>query len=182
MVSAPSGGGKGTILAAAFKRDDRLRYAVSATTRAARPGEVDGRQYTFLSADEFKRWIADDRFAEWAEVHGEYYGTPASELDAILKSGCDPVLELDVQGMRTITQHLDDVISIFIVPPSLEILEQRLRDRGDLTEAQLALRLKNAEEEMAASKEYDYVILNDDLNEAIDAFVAIVADPHPSEG
>ena len=176
MVSAPSGGGKGTILSQAFKRDDSLRYAVSATTREPRPGEIEGRHYIFLSADQFKEWIATNRFAEWAEVHGEFYGTPEQELDDILQSGHDPVLELDVQGMRSMRQQRDDVVSVFIMPPSLEVLEQRLRDRGDVSEEKLRLRLKNAEEEISARKEYDYVILNDDLNEAIDSFVAIVAD------
>ena len=174
VVSAPSGGGKGTILAKVFEQDDGLRAAISATTRESRKGEVDGEHYNFVSEDEFRRWIEEDRFAEWATVHGEYYGTLKSELSEILGSGHDAVLELDVQGMQSISGGRDDVVSIFIVPPSMEVLENRLRERGDMDEAQLGLRLGNAVEEIAASEEYDYTVLNDDLDKAVAEFLAIL--------
>lgn len=175
VVSSPSGGGKGTILGEVFQRDARLRHAVSATTRTVRKGEIDGRHYYFLSGEQFERWIREGRFVEWATVHGEYYGTLKSEVDSILESGLDVVLELDVQGMRSIAQQRDDIVSIFIMPPSIETLEERLRDRGGLSEEELRLRLKNAEEEIAAKKGYDYVVLNDVLKDAVTAFETILS-------
>ncbi len=174
VVSAPSGGGKGTILGEVFKRDDFLRHAVSATTRAPRATEVNGQHYHFLSEEQFRQRIADDQFVEWANVHGAHYGTLKSEIERILASGIDVVLELDIQGMRSITQERDDVVTIFILPPSMEVLEERLRNRGGLDEEQLRLRLNNAKEEIAAKKEYDHVILNDALAEAVSAFEAVL--------
>ena len=176
VVSSPSGGGKGTILADVFQRDSRLRHAVSATTRSPREGEVDGTHYHFLDTQRFKGWIAEGRFAEWATVHGKYYGTLKSELASILDSGFDVVLELDVQGMRSISQQREDVVSIFIAPPSLKALEERLRGRGGIREEELRLRLKNAEEEMRAKKEYDYVVLNDILEDAVKIFESILSE------
>ena len=170
MVSAPSGGGKGTILGEVFKGDALLRHAVSATTRSPRASEADGRDYHFLSEEQFREWIEEGRFAEWAMVHGAYYGTLKKEIEGILGSRLDVVLELDVQGMRSITRERDDVITIFIMPPSIDVLEERVRGRGDVDEEQLRLRLKNAEEEIAARKEYDHVIVNDVLAEAVSAF------------
>ena len=176
VVSSPSGGGKGTILADVFQRDSRLRHAVSATTRSPREGEVDGTHYHFLDTEHFKDWIAEGRFAEWATVHDEYYGTLKSELDDILNSGFDVVLELDVQGMRSISQQRDDVVSIFILPPSIEVLEERLRGRGGLSEENLQRRLKNAEGEIRAKKEYDYTVLNDILEDAVKTFETILSE------
>ena len=176
VVSSPSGGGKGTILGEVCKRDSRLRHAVSATTRSPREGEVDGTHYHFLDTQRFKDWTAEGRFAEWATVHGESYGTLKSELDDILNSGFDVVLELDVQGMRSISRQRDDVVSIFILPPSIEVLEERLRGRGGLSEEELRLRLKNAEEEIKAKKEYDYVVLNDILEDAVKIFESILSE------
>lgn len=174
VVSAPSGGGKGTILGEVFKRDDRLRHAVSATTRAPRANEIDGRHYHFLSRAQFQQRIEEGRFAEWAIVHGAHYGTLKVEIEAILALGIDVVLELDVQGMRSITQERDDIVSIFIVPPSMKVLEERLRKRGGLDEEQLRLRLNNAEEEIAAKIEYDYAIVNDKLAEAVSGFEQVL--------
>lgn len=181
VVSAPSGGGKGTILARVFANDDRLRHAVSATTRKPRDGEVDGQHYHFLTREEFQRRVEENQFAEWAEVHGERYGTLNSELDDILNSEHDAVLELDIQGRRSIAVQRDDVRSIFLLPPSLEVLEERLRKRGDLSPDQLQLRLKNAKEEISAAKEYDYELVNDVLDKAVAAFEVLLrqAREHP---
>lgn len=176
VVSAPSGGGKGTILADLSKRDARIRHAVSATTRAPREGDIDGQHYHFVSRERFEKWIDEGRFVEWATVHGEYYGTLKSEVEGIFESGFDVVLELDVQGMRSVAKQRDDVVSIFIMPPSIEALEERLRGRGGLSEEELRLRLKNAEEEIEAKKEYDYVVLNDVLEDAVGAFEAILSE------
>lgn len=174
VVSAPSGGGKGTILKRVFQQEPRLQHAVSATTRPPRPGEVDRRDYYFIGRDTFQQWIDEGRFVEWAEVHGERYGTLHSELDRLTESGADVVLELDVQGMRSIRRLRSDVVTIFIDPPSLDVLEARLRKRGDVSPDALRTRLANAQGEIAAKNEYDYVLLNDDLNRAVAEFRAIL--------
>lgn len=174
VVSAPSGGGKGTILRHIIEHDDNICHAVSATTRLPRKDEIDGQHYYFLSGQEFDRRIAADEFVEWAEVHGQRYGTLKSELDRLLASGQDVLLELDVQGMQSIQNQRDDVVTIFIFPPSLEILEERLRGRGDLDETTLQLRLHNAQGEIAVKNEYNHQIRNDRLDSAIAEFDAIL--------
>jgi guanylate kinase len=168
VISAPSGGGKGSIINRLMEDDERLIYSVSATTRAPRPGERNGREYIFLSRDEFEQWLKDDQFIEWAEVHDQYYGTPKQPLEEELKTGRDVLLEVDVQGMRQVrASGFPDIVTIFIMPPSKDELEKRLRGRGDLNEAQLARRLNNADAEIAAKDEFDYVVVNDDLDAAV---------------
>lgn len=176
VVSAPSGGGKGTILSRVLDKDPHMRYSVSVTTRRPRKGEIDGKDYLFVDDKRFQRWIDEERFAEWAVVHDERYGTLRMVLDEQVASGCDVLLELDVQGMRSILSQRDDIVSIFITPPSLEILEQRLRKRGGLREAQIRVRLENARGELAVRGEYDHTVVNDDLEEAIRRFEAIVCE------
>jgi len=173
VVSAPSGGGKGTILRRVSETDPRLRHTVSATTRAPRPGEEDGKHYYFISRQTFDRWVDEGKFAEWAEVHGQRYGTLRAELERVRGTG-DAVLELDVQGMRSIGKLHADAVTIFLLPPSRQALEERLRNRGDLTPEALALRLRNAEAEIAAKNEYTYQILNDDLDAAVAEFHEIL--------
>ncbi len=182
MVSAPSGGGKGTILSAAYARDSRLIHAVSATTRRPRDGEVDGRHYHFVTREQFDVWVEEGRFLEWAEVHGNRYGTLNTELSSHLDRGEDIVLELDVQGMRSVKGRRNDIITVFIMPPSQKVWEQRLRARGGMGEDELALRIRNGADEMAASGEYDYVVVNDDLEEAVDAFTGIVHEIRKQNG
>lgn len=175
VFSAPSGGGKGTIINRVMKDDPRLVYSVSATTRPPRPGEINGKDYLFLTRDEFQIWIEDDQFVEWAEVHGEFYGTPKDLLGELLKSRHDVILELDVQGMRQVADlDIGPVVSIFIAPPSLEVLEKRLRSRGDLSEEQLAVRLENAKRELAARDKYDHVVVNDDVDAAVEKVETIL--------
>ena len=174
VVSAPSGGGKGSILERVMRADPALRHAVSATTRAPRPGEVDGRHYYFVDRQTFENWIQQGRFAEWANVHSELYGTLHDELDRLAEAGSDVVLELDVQGMRSMRKLRPEAATVFIEPPSLEELRDRLKKRGDLGEKDLALRLRNAEAELAAKNEYDCRILNDDLDRAVADFTAFV--------
>jgi guanylate kinase len=123
VVSAPSGGGKGTILERAMAADASLRHAVSATTRAPRPGEIDGHHYHFIGRETFERWVKQGRFAEWATVHGELYGTLIEELDRAREAGADVVLELDVQGMRSMRRLQPDAATVFIEPPSMEPLQ-----------------------------------------------------------
>lgn len=175
VVSAPSGAGKRTVLAKVFEGDSSLVYGLSATTRAPREGEVEGRDYAFLDRAEFERRVEADDFVEWAEVHGNLYGTLRSHLDALLETGKDVVLEVDVQGMRSVKQALGgQVLTVFVMPPSLDALEARMRKRGANDEADMALRLENARVEMDARREFDYVVVNDDLAEAVEDFEKIM--------
>lgn len=174
VVSAPSGGGKRSILARVMADDPNLVYSVSATTRSPRPDEIEGESYRFIDTETFRQWIKGDRFVEWAEVHGQLYGTPKDGLFEKLEDGRDVVLELDVQGMRLIREAHADAVTIFIMPPSFEVLEKRLRGRGDSEEADLVVRLRNAKEEMAAKDEYDFIITNDVLDQAIEQFKELV--------
>ncbi len=174
VVSAPSGGGKRTVLAKVMEQDPRLTLTVSATTRPPRPGEKDGQDYYFLAREEFERRVAAGEFAEWAEVHGNLYGTLASELERHVSSGRDVVLELDVQGMRSLRKMVPGAVATFIVAPTLEELERRLRNRGTNDDEDIRLRLENARTEMAARGEYDYVVVNDTLAEAVADMAAVV--------
>ena len=167
VVSAPSGGGKGTILGQIMAEDERVVHSVSVTTRQPRGNEKDGTHYFFATPEQFKEWIAENKFYEWAEVHGNYYGTLKDEIEKHVKTGHDVVMELDVQGMRSVKAQHAEVNTLFIMPPSLKILEERLRSRGDLEEAQLQMRLHNAQEEMEARDEYDFVVVNDSLDKAV---------------
>ncbi len=167
VISAPSGGGKDTLIKHAMAHMPGLKYSVSVTTRTPRPGEVDGDHYHFIDHTEFEQKRDADAFLEWAEVHGNFYGTLKSEVE-------DTILELDVQGMRQVRAAGLDATTVFIRPPSLEILEERLRGRGSDSPEVIALRLKNAKEEMAAENEYDHVIVNDDIDDAKAAFLAVL--------
>lgn len=167
IVSAPSGGGKGTILGRIMAEDDRIVHSVSVTTRQPRKNEQHGTHYWYTTLEEFKQWIAEDKFFEWAEVHGNYYGTLKDEIEKHTASGHDVVMELDIQGMRSVKAARPEVKSLFIMPPSLEVLEARLRSRGDLDEDDLQMRLGNARLEMEARDEYDFVIVNDSLDKAV---------------
>ena len=174
VISAPSGAGKHAILHPILERDTSIEYSVSATTRAPRTGECDGQDYHFLDEAEFKQRVEAGGFAEWATVHGHLYGTLHDALDRAIGSGKDVVLEIDVQGMRNVRRSRPDAVTVFILPPSLAVLEQRLRDRGTNDEADIALRIANARGEMAAANEYDYAVVNDRLEDAIADMTAII--------
>jgi guanylate kinase len=174
IISAPSGAGKTTLLRAALERLADLCYSVSFTTRAPRTGEVNGRDYVFISPDEFEEGIRTDRWAEWAQVHGNYYGTSAEVLSRALAGGRDILLDIDVQGARQICKRFPQSVTIFIMPPSLDILEARLRSRGTDREESIALRLRNAREEMNQKDMYRHVIVNDDLHTAERELLAII--------
>lgn len=174
VVSAPSATGKGSILPLVLETDNRLQYSLSATTRKARKGEVNGKHYIFLDEPEFCRWVTEGRFIEWADVHGNLYGTVRQSLDMQLAADADVILELDVQGMRSLREHRDDVVSIFILPPSLEELERRLRGRQSNTEEEIQTRLHNAKAELGFKDEYDYRIVNDKLEDAVAEFEAVI--------
>jgi len=174
VLSSPSGAGKSIILSRARLADPAILVSVSATTRSPRKGETDGCDYYFLSHAEFMRRVDGGEFLEWAKVHGNLYGTLRSEMDRLAASGQDAVLEVDVQGAASLRALGCAIVSVFIMPPSLEELERRLRQRGTDTAEVIALRVKNARGEMARYKEYDFVIVNDDLDTAVADFQAII--------
>lgn len=166
VIAGPSGSGKTTIYKRLLKEEPGINFSVSATTRPPRQGEVDGQDYHFLSREEFLRRREAGDFVEWAEVHGNYYGTLHDELRKKTAGGRVCVLDVDVQGAASLRSGGLDADFIFIVPPSLEILEERLRTRGTEDEAALSLRLKNAAKELAAARQFDYVVVNDRLDQA----------------
>ncbi len=174
VISGPSGAGKGTLVALVRSRCPRIGLTVSATTREPREGEVDGTSYYFLSDDEFMRRVDAGEFVEWAEVHGHRYGTLASEVSSKLEAGSSLVLEIDVQGAFQVKERFPDAVLVFIMPPSLEVLRDRLVRRGTETEESLALRLANAEREMALADRYDDVVVNDDLEVAAEELMGVI--------
>ena len=169
VVSGPSGTGKGTLLSKVRERRPDLGLTVSATTREPRAGERDGVSYHFLSPEEFDRRVRAGEFLEWADVHGNRYGTLREEVDRRLAGGQSLVLEIDVQGALNVRRSFPEAVLIFIEPPSMEELERRLRARGSEDEASLALRLADAAGELARADEYDVRIVNDDLEDATGA-------------
>lgn len=166
VVSAPSGAGKTTICRRIVADMPDTHYSVSVTTRSPRPGEVDGRDYHFVSEAEFRSRIRDGRLVEWAEVHGNYYGTDRRMLEERLERGQIVLLDLDVQGARNLKRALPDTVTVFICPPSWEALEHRLRGRAADSEETVRLRLANARREMSAYRNYDYLVRNDELERA----------------
>jgi len=174
IVSAPSGAGKTTLCRLMRQRFPDLRYSVSYTTRAPRAGEREGVDYHFIPPDIFRRRIAEDRWAEWAEVHGHLYGTSADDLDTALAAGRRVLLDIDVQGMRQILKRYPRSVTIFILPPTLDILRQRLAARGTDSPAVIAARLDNALAEMAQQHLYHHRVVNDRLDETAETLAAII--------
>lgn len=168
VLSGPSGAGKGTIRARVFKVLDGLSYSVSCTTRAPREGERDGVDYRFITPKDFAAHIAAGDFLEWADVHRHRYGTLKSDVEKVLNEGKDMFLEIDVQGALQVKKKMPEAVTLFVVPPSIEVLEERLRGRRSEGEAELRLRLRNAVEEMKQRDRYDFVVVNDSLDEAVD--------------
>ena len=175
MVVAPSGAGKSSLVGALLKRDAGLMLSVSCTTRPARPCEQDGRDYRFVSIEAFQALRAQNALLEWAEVHGNFYGTPRDAIDAATRAGRDVVLEIDWQGARQVRQFLPSAIGIFILPPSFEALEARLQARGQDDPSVIARRLMNAGGEIVHAPECEYVIINQDFNVALDELTQVVA-------
>lgn len=167
ILSSPSGGGKTTIAKELLNRRNDVGYSVSCTTRAARPGEVDGKDYYFLTRDEFLAKREGGEFAESAEVHGRLYGTLKSEIERVLRAGKHVLLDIDVQGARQIQRAFPQAVTVFVLPPSGEVLLDRLRSRKSETPQQLVVRLHSALDELRAVDEYEYVVVNDALDEAV---------------
>jgi guanylate kinase len=169
IIAAPSGGGKSTVLKRVFAEVPDLLFSISHTTRAPRKGEQDGREYFFVDEPTMRRLVSEGAFLEWAEVHGRIYGTSRAELDRARKLGKDLVLDIDVQGAAQIMEAHPQTVSIFLKPPSEEVLRERLRARGSESEESLAIRLRNAQGEIARADEFQHVVVNDRLDDAVAA-------------
>lgn len=175
IISAPSGSGKSTLVGHLMQRVPKLRFSVSYTTRAPRGQERDGREYYFISREQFEARVGRGEFLEYADVFGNYYGTHQSELDRAKAEGCDLILDIDVKGARQLKERVPGAISIFILPPSRTVLEQRLRARAHDSEPVIARRLKEAAEEIRNYSLYDYVLVNRDVAGSVENLVAIVS-------
>ena len=185
ILSGPSGAGKSTVCGHVLPKYPKMGFSISCTTRAPRGQEVDGVDYHFLDVETFRQKVAKGDFLEWAEVHGNYYGTLVSEVAPRIQAGEDVILDIDVQGhgkvLESLQRHGDwarAVISVFIVPPSRAVLEERLRGRKTDSEEAIVKRLGNAQREMACWREYDYVIVNSDAQEAARELEAIIVASH----
>lgn len=174
VVSAPSGAGKTTLCREVRSVVSDLAYSVSYTTRPPRPGEMDGIDFHFVSEAVFSGMVARNEFAEWAVVHGNLYGTSARTLEEALEAGRDILLDIDTQGARQLRGRYPEAVLVFVVAPSIEELEQRLKERKSDAPHDIARRLARAREEVAAWQEYDYLIINRDLKEAVEQLAAII--------
>jgi len=174
VVSAPSGAGKTTLCREVRSVVPDLAYSVSYTTRAPRPGEVNGTDFHFVSAAAFRDMIARGEFAEWAEVHGHLYGTAARALEEALAAGRDILLDIDTQGASQLRGRYREAVLVFVVAPSMKDLEQRLKERQSDAPKEIARRLARAREEIAAWREYDYLIVNQDLKETVEQLAALI--------
>src|SRR5690625_1588015 len=175
MIVAPSGAGKSTLVNALLKQDPSLALSISCTTRPPRPGEVDARHYRFISVEEFQQLRAEQQLLEWAEVHGNFYGTPRDFVVETTSAGRDVILEIDWQGSRQIRKNYPDAVGVFILPPSLEALEARLLKRGQDAPQVITRRLLAAGGEMAHASECQYVIINQEFSTALTQLSQIVA-------
>jgi guanylate kinase len=174
IISAPSGSGKSTLVSHLLSSVPDLMFSVSYTTRKPRGAEVDGVSYCFVTREDFEARLARNEFLEWAEVFGHYYGTHRGILELARAQGKDLVLDIDVQGARQLKEQVPEAVSVFVLPPSRQVLEQRLRARGEDREDVIARRLRDAGEEIRNYNRYDYVLINKDLTEAEAAMDAIV--------
>ncbi len=175
VLSGPSGTGKGTVAKEIQKKNKNVFFSTSATTRSPRPGEKNGREYFFMTRDEINELIHNDGMLEYAEYCGNIYGTPKKPVDEQLKHGKDILLDIDVQGGAQIRKKVENSISIFLLPPSLKVLEQRLRDRNTDSEENIKKRLHTAIQELEQVREYDYLVVNDDLCTCVDEILAIIS-------
>lgn len=175
VISSPSGAGKSTIARTLMDKDKQIGLSVSVTTRQRRQSEIEGVHYQFVSQREFERLRDSDSLLEWAQVHGNYYGTPREAVETAMGEGRDMLFDIDWQGAQQLQEKMAaDVVSIFILPPTMAELQSRLHRRAEDTEEVIQTRLNNSRAEIAHWREYDYVIVNDDLNSAFDAVQSIV--------
>ncbi len=174
IVSAPSGAGKTTLVERLVEHVPHLKMSRSYTSRAARAGETDGVDYNFVTRERFEAMVSVGEFLEWADVFGNLYGTSAADAERVLDSGADLVLVIDVQGARKVRRRGIETTAVFVMPPSFEVLERRLRGRSQDADDAVARRLQIAREEVAAFVEYDFVVINDELTTAVDRLRSIV--------
>lgn len=167
VLTGPSGVGKGTLLKKLLQRHPELYLSVSATTRAPRPGEIEGENYHFVNRNKFETLIKTEELLEWAEYAGNYYGTPRSQVEEKINQGKWVILEIELEGARSIQKTFPSALRIFILPPSMEELEARIRGRGQDSEEAIAKRLDQAKTEIAAADEFDLQIVNDDVEKAL---------------
>src|SRR5690554_520246 len=179
VISGPSGVGKGTVRKALFDmKNHNLEYSVSVTTRAPRAGEVVGKDYYFVSRASFEAMIEQDRFLEYAEFVGSYYGTPKDKIEALLDKGKEVVLEIEVEGALQVRERMKEAVFIFLVPPSKKALYERLSRRGTDAQETVDKRFAKAEAEFKLAYKYDYIVVNDDVNNAADRIMAIIRAEH----
>ena len=175
IISGPSGAGKGTICKSFMERNENVALSVSATTRSPRTGEVEGVNYYFMSKEKFKEKITSNDFLEHAEVYDNYYGTPKSNVEEILESGKDVILEIDIQGALKVKENTEEGVFIFVLPPSMEELKQRIINRGSETQESLMKRFKSAYKEINYISKYNYAVVNDKVENAVQKLEAIIS-------
>lgn len=174
VISGASGTGKGTVCKKLLAEMPEMFYSISATTRQPRNGEVDGKEYFFISVEQFKSWLAEEKFLEYAEVYGNFYGTPAHKIEEYRNSGVDVLLEIDVQGALKVMEKCPDGVYIFLLPPSLEELCNRITNRGTETPDALKRRMESAKNEIVLCKKYQYVVVNDTVDAAVEKIKSII--------
>lgn len=177
VLTGPSGVGKGTLVRSLLQRHSKLYLSVSVTTRAPRPGEVEGKHYYFVSRQQFQQMVEAGDLLEWAEFAGNWYGTPRQSVQQHIQEGKWVVLEIELEGARQIRKTFPEALRIFILPPSWDELERRLRSRGQDSEEAIARRLQHAKAEIAAAGEFDFQVVNDDLDEALERLEAVLLAP-----
>lgn len=175
VISGPSGAGKGTLCKVLLKKNKELKLSVSCTTRSPRAGEKEGVSYFFIDRDKFNEMIEKDEFLEYAEVYGNYYGTPMSYVNKTLEEGNDVILEIDIQGALKVKNKYPDGVFIFIMPPTMDELKNRIKRRGSETEESLLRRFKSAFKELNYIFSYNYVVVNDEIDTAVNKLESIIA-------
>lgn len=175
IISGPSGSGKDTVMKKVFEREPNLNFSISSITRSMRPGEIEGEKYNFISRERFLEMIANDELLEHNVFVGNYYGTPKAPVISCIENGQDILIEVDVNGAMQIRSKMPEAVSIFVMPPSLEVLKNRLTGRGTDSQDIIDKRLNEALREIASAKDYDYIVVNDDLDKAVNDFISIIS-------
>lgn len=175
IISGPSGSGKDTVMQKVFEREPNLAFSISSITRAMRPGEVEGEKYNFITRERFEQMIVNDELLEYNMFVGNYYGTPKAPVIKCIENGQDMLIEVDVNGAAQIRKKAPDAVSIFIMPPSLEELKRRLRGRGTDSEEVIEKRLQEALSEIERAPEYDYIVVNDELQNAVNDIIKVIS-------